>query len=128
MKVLMIAIPNHHFFQWVDQLKYSGIVVIWFDITDGGPPVQKIKWLRQIKGWKLRYNYPFRYIIKSLFPKLHDFLGKFNERNACDIIDKLIIHERPDIIHCFEMCLSGLPILPALLKHKNIDINKNLAH
>ena len=63
MKILMVAIPNHHFFQWVNQLKDSGYEVFWFDISDGGSVVAKISWVRQIKGWKLKWDFPFRNIV-----------------------------------------------------------------
>ena len=69
MKILMVAIPNHHFFQWVNQLKESGYEVYWFDVTDGGNKVERIDWLHQIKGWKLKYDFPLRYSLKNKSPR-----------------------------------------------------------
>jgi hypothetical protein len=73
MKILLVAIPNHHFFQWANQLKDSGHDVFWFDITDGAGFVERINWITQFNGWKLKWNYPFRYKIKKDFPHLYSF-------------------------------------------------------
>ncbi|AUS04130.1 glycosyltransferase [Pseudotamlana carrageenivorans] len=118
MKILMVAIPNHHFFQWVNQLKDSGFEVCWFDITDGGPPSNKISWVKQIKGWKLRWDYPFRTRIKKNYPNLYRFLQRFNEESVSKSFEATLKSFKPDVIHCFEMQLSGLPILSVLQRYK----------
>ncbi len=120
MKILMVAIPNHHFFQWVNQLEQSNNEVFWFDITDGGEKVDKIKWVSQIKGWKLKYNFPLRHTIKKRAPKLYKFLQKYNENDVEKVFQKQLSLINPDIVHCFEMKLSGLPILNVMKKHKKI--------
>ncbi|GAA3621256.1 glycosyltransferase [Flavivirga jejuensis] len=114
MKILMVAIPNHHFFQWVNQLKESGHDVYWFDITDGGPEVERINWVTQIKGWKLKQDYIFRSSIKKHAPKLYAFFQKINERDTSQVFEKTVGDIKPDIVHCFEMKLSGLPILDVM--------------
>ena len=111
MKILMVAIPNHHFFQWVNQLKDSGHEVYWFDITDGGKKVNKIDWVCQIKGWKLKFKYPLRYFIKKKFPEIYKVIQKYNERKIATVFEKVLSDIQPDIVHCFEMKLAGLPIL-----------------
>ena len=118
MKILMIAIPNHHFFQWVNQLKDSGYEVYWFDVTDGGPRADKIAWVTQIKGWKLRWNFPFRTTIKKHFPKLYASIQKLNERSVTSVFNKTLNGIKPDMVHCFEMQLSGLPILSIMETNK----------
>ena len=120
MKIIMVAIPNNHFFQWVNQLKDSGYEVIWFDITDGGPKVSRIDWVTQIKGWKLRWDFPLRFRVKNNLPKLYEFMQKLNERNVSEVFGKLIKDSKPDIVHCFEMKLSGLPILSVMKRNKRI--------
>ncbi|WP_052416358.1 hypothetical protein [Algibacter lectus] len=70
MKLLMVAIPNHHFFQWVNQLENAGHDVYWFDVTDGGPKSSKIEWVTQIKGWKLKWDFPLRSTIKKKVAKI----------------------------------------------------------
>lgn len=114
----MIAIPNHHFFQWVNQLKDSGYEVYWFDITDGGPKSDKIAWVTQIKGWKLRWDFPFRTTIKKHFPKLYTIIQKLNERQVSSVFNKTLNAVKPDMVHCFEMQLSGLPILSIMEANK----------
>tara|TARA_R110002111_G_scaffold181838_3_gene247426 strand:+ start:647 stop:1774 length:1128 start_codon:yes stop_codon:yes gene_type:complete len=117
----MVAIPNHHFFQWVNQLKDSGYEVYWFDVTDGGPKSSKIQWVNQIKGWKLKWDYPFRTLIKKKFPKLYERIQKVNERAVLQVFEKAITDIKPDIVHCFEMQLSGLLILP-VMEQNNIPL------
>lgn len=118
----MIAIPNHHFFQWVNQLKDSGHEVIWFDITDGGPKVERINWIYQIKGWKLRLDYPFRHAIKNKLPGFYRFIQRYNERKVEDVFQKIIADVKPDIVHCFEMKLSGLPILRVMEQYADVKL------
>lgn len=118
MKILMVAIPNHHFFQWVNQLKGSGYEVYWFDVTDGGAKSPKIKWVIQIKGWKLKWDFPFRITIKKRFPKLYAFIQKYNECKVSNEFQRIVSQVQPDIVHCFEMQLSGLPILPVMKQNK----------
>ncbi|KAF2325946.1 MAG: glycosyltransferase [Flavobacterium nitrogenifigens] len=120
MKILMVAIPNHHFFQWVNQLKDSGHEIYWFDITDGGSKVERISWVYQIKGWKQRFKFPFRQGIKSKMPRLYKMIQKIRERDVKVVFEKVIEDIKPDIIHCFEMKLAGMPILDVLEKKDNI--------
>ncbi len=110
----MVAIPNHHFFQWVNQLKETGHDVYWFDVTDGGSKSPKIKWVTQIKGWKLKWDFPLRSTIKKKFPKLYKSIQKVNEKDVSIAFKKALDSIQPDIVHCFEMQLSGLPILPIM--------------
>lgn len=116
----MVAIPNHHFFQWVNQLKDSGHKVYWFDITDGGSKVEKINWIHQIKGWKHRFNYPFRHTVKNKMPRLYNMIQNIRERDVTIVFDKIIRDIKPDIVHCFEMKLAGIPILDILKKDNSI--------
>ena len=117
MKILMVAIPNHHFFQWVNQLENAGHEVFWFDITDGGPNSPRIKWVTQIKGWKLKWDFPFRSTIKKRFPKLYKVIKNVNENNTTKAFKKTLDSIKPDIVHCFEMQLAGLPILPIMAEN-----------
>lgn len=120
MKILMVSIPNHHFFQWVDQLKDSGHDVIWFDASDGGSQVERINWVTQIKGWKLKWNFPMRHTVKHYFPKSYALLQKYNERDITTVFEDIIREYQPDIVHSFEMRLAGLPILAVMQKHNSI--------
>jgi len=118
MRILMVAIPNHHFFQWVNQLKDSGYEVYWFDVTDGGDKVDRVDWVHQIKGWKLKFNYPFRYFIKNNWPRIYKGIQKHNERKIATAFTKVINKIQPDMVHCFEMRLAGLPILEIMEQYK----------
>jgi glycosyltransferase involved in cell wall biosynthesis len=114
----MVSIPNHHFFQWVNQLKDSGYEVYWFDVTDGGDKVDRVDWVHQIKGWKLKFNYPFRYFIKNNWPRIYKGIQKHNERKIATAFTKVINKIQPDMVHCFEMRLAGLPILEIMEQDK----------
>lgn len=114
MKILLVAIPNHHFFQWVNQLKESGHEVYWFDSTDGGPAVEKIKWVKQIKGWKRKWNLPFKDKLKADFPKIYSLINRFNKNSFTTVFEQKMHEIQPDIVHCFEMNLCGLPILQSM--------------
>lgn len=120
MKILTVAIPNHHFFQWVDQLKESGYEVYWFDSTDGGSKVERIDWVHQIKGWKLKYDFPLRHFLKNKFPRIYKWIQKYNERKTATVFDKILEEIHPDIIHCFEMRLAGFPILEVMEQRPNL--------
>ena len=85
MKILMLSIPNHHFFQWVNQLKDTGHEVFWFDISDGGPKSVKISWVHQIKGWKLKWDFPFRQTIKKHIPFCYKYIQNINERSVSKV-------------------------------------------
>lgn len=122
MKILLVSIPNHHFFQWANQLKEVGYDVIWFDIKDGGAESIKINWVKQIKGWKMRWDFPFRHAVKNNFPKFYSLIQKYNERKVEAVFEQLIQEIQPDCVHVFEMQLAGLPILNVLQKHKNIPL------
>ena len=117
MKILFVAIPNHHFFQWANQLKDSGFEVYWFDITDGAGFVERINWITQFNGWKLKWNYPYRYKIKKNSPRIYSILEKFTTNKVEDVFKKLVSEIKPDLIHCFEMQLAGLPILSVMQKN-----------
>lgn len=120
MKIVMVAIPNHHFFQWVNQLERSGYEVFWFDVTDGGGKVDRIQWVKQIKGWKLKYNFRSRHFVKNKLPRIYKVIQKFNERKVEVVFEKMIHDIQPDIVHCFEMRLAGFPILDVMLRHRTI--------
>jgi hypothetical protein len=120
MKILMVSIPNHHFFQWVDQLKDSVHDIVWFDASDGGTTVERINWVTQIKGWKLKWDFPMRHTFKQYFPKSYALLQKYNEREITAVFENLIQEYQPDIVHIFEMRLAGLPILAVMEKHYSI--------
>ncbi|NHM01125.1 glycosyltransferase [Flavobacterium difficile] len=117
MKILMVAIPNHHFFQWVNQLEHAGYEVHWFDITDGAGFSDKIKWVKQSNGWKLKWNFPFRSRLKHYFPTFYKFVQNYNERKVTAVFEKMLHEIQPDIVHSFEMQLAVWPILSVMEKN-----------
>lgn len=122
MKILLVSIPNHHFFQWANQLKEAGHEVHWFDITDGAGFSDKINWVTQYAGWKLRWNFPFRHRLKKQFPSLYQSIQNINERSVSSTFNRLVTNLQPDVIHVFEMQLSGHPIFSVLEQHTSIPL------
>lgn len=117
----MVAIPNHHFFQWVNQLEGSEYEVYWLDANDDGTVSPRIQWVSQIKGWRLKKNYPLRQTIKKSLPNLYKVIQKLNEKSITSVLDKSIKNIQPDIVHCFEMQLTGFSILP-VMEQNNIPL------
>jgi hypothetical protein len=120
MKILMVAPPSLHFFSWTDQLKEAGHDIYWFDVLDGGKQVPRISWVKQIVGWKLKFNYPGRYFIKDRFCKVYSFIQKFNENEIAQVFEQKLLEIRPDVVHSFAIQLSCIPILNIMKKHPSI--------
>jgi glycosyltransferase involved in cell wall biosynthesis len=119
MKILMVSMPCLHFFRWTEQLQDAGHEIFWFDVTDGGEKVERLHWAKQVVGWKFRWNYPGRVFVKINFPKVYNFIQKFNERNTLKVFEKKLLEIQPDIVHSFELQISCISILPIMLKYKN---------
>jgi hypothetical protein len=120
MKILMVAPASLHFFRWTEQLKGAGHEIYWFDITDGGAKVDRISWVHQIVGWRLKWNYPGRYFIKNRFPKVYHFIQKWNEHDLAEVFEQKLLEIQPNVVHSFALYLSCTPILEEMKKHKSI--------
>jgi glycosyltransferase involved in cell wall biosynthesis len=118
MKILLVAIPNHHFFQWANQLKDSGHEVFWFDVQDDRVLSDRISWVNQHKNWKIKYDFPFRIFIKSKLPKIYNLIQKYNVSKLENEFQNYLNAIQPNVVHCFEMRLTGLPILSVMQKNK----------
>ncbi|MFT5669172.1 MAG: glycosyltransferase involved in cell wall biosynthesis, partial [Vicingaceae bacterium] len=51
---------------------------------------------------------------------LYKGIQKWKEINIADVFEDIIQEYQPDIVHSFEMRLTGLPILAVMQKHKDI--------
>ncbi|MEL1240152.1 glycosyltransferase [Flavobacterium flavipallidum] len=120
MRILMVSMPNLHFFRWTEQLRESGHEVYWFDVTDGAKEVERINWVKQIIGWKFRWDYPGRIYFKIHFPKLYSFIQQFNERNTARVFEQKILEIQPDIVHSFALYISCTPILQVMNKYTHV--------
>lgn len=120
MKILMVSIFAPHFFNWTEQLEDYGHEIYWLDVFDSGAEVDQISFVRQITGWRYRWNYPGRYFIKKNFPWLNRFLNIFNERKLQNILQKKLEEIQPDAVHSFVMYLGTAPILDVMKKHPNL--------
>lgn len=120
MKILMVSMPTLHFFRWTEQLKEAGHEVYWFDIVDGGQKVERITWVHQIVGWKLRWNFPGRSYLKANFPKVYSLLQRMNERSTAVIFEKTLEKLKPDVVHSFALYVACAPIIEVMKNHANI--------
>ena len=118
----MVAIPNHHFFRWANQLEQSGYEVFWFDVSSSGSNSPQIPWVTQFTNWKLKWDFPFRTRIKKQLPALQPILTKVNEVDVNKAFKKVLEKVKPDVIHCFEMKLSIKPIFKTLKTAENIPL------
>ncbi|UAB86436.1 glycosyltransferase [Zunongwangia sp. SCSIO 43204] len=107
----MISMSSIHFFRWVQQLENSGHEVYWIDVFDSNTYISKIDFVHQIIGWRYRWDYPGRQMLKKSFPILYNFIGKFNERKLEEIVRKKLDEIEPDLVHSFILQSAVLPIL-----------------
>ncbi len=119
MKILMVSMPSLHFYRWTEQLKDAGHDIYWFNITDSGEYVNRMNWIQQKFGWKLKWNYPGRIFIKSKFPKLYSFIQKFNENKTDKAFENYLLEVQPDVVHSFALYVSCAPIVPVMEKYPN---------
>ncbi len=122
MRILLIAIPNQHFFQWVDQLRDAGHEVVWFDIADDEMLSPRIQWVTQIKKWKRRYRLPFRHKLRKWLPVVSAWVERWNATDPGTVLRSTAERFRPDILHCFEMDRAGTPILDFLERNPDIPL------
>lgn len=121
MKILLVSMNSIHFQRWTNQLKDSGHEVFWFDILDGNKPEPKLNWVNQITGWKLKFKYPFRYLIKKHFPKFYNFIQNFNTNSTTSVFEKNLLEIQPDVVHSFALQISCVPILSVMQKHSSFN-------
>ena len=121
MKILLVSMNSIHFQRWTNQLKDSGHEVFWFDILDGNKPEPKLNWVNQITGWKLKFKYPFRYLIKKQFPKFYNFIQNFNTNSTTSVFEKNLLEIQPDVVHSFALQISCVPILSVMQKHSSFN-------
>jgi|25_taG_2_1085351.scaffolds.fasta_scaffold00117_33 glycosyltransferase involved in cell wall biosynthesis len=120
MKILMLSIFSPHFFNWSEQLKDSGHEIFWLDIFDSKVKVEQINFVKQITGWRYRWNYPGRYFIKKHTPVLDRVINVFNERKLVDVFNNTLKEVKPDMVHSFVMSLAVTPI------HKILEAAPNI--
>lgn len=78
------------------------------DVTDAGYS-DRISWIHQITGWRLKWDYPGRSRLKKTVPSIYKVISQVNERSPQLELIKQIENVNPDVIHCFEMKFTGVP-------------------
>ena len=87
---------------------------------DGGKKVDRISWVHQIVGWKLRWDFPGRSYIKVQWPKVYSWLQRLNERNTAVTFQKIVEEINPDVVHSFALYVACAPIVDIMKKHADI--------
>ncbi|MFV5686300.1 glycosyltransferase family 4 protein [Flavobacterium sp. GB2R13] len=117
MKILMVSMPNLHFFRWTEQLQGAGHEIFWFDINDSRKKVERLDGVKQIVGWKLRWDFPGRTFVKQKSPTFYRLIQKINERNTVKVFEKKLLEIKPDVVHSFALYISCTPILRVMNKY-----------
>lgn len=120
MKILMISIFSHHFFNWTLQLKEAHHEIYWLDLSDSDKNVEKIDFVQQSVNWKNKINYRGRYFLKRHIPVLADFIAKYNHRELTSVLSRKIKEINPDVIQSFEMHSACTSILDIMILYPNI--------
>lgn len=120
MKILMLSIFAPHFFNWTEQLRDSGHEVYWLDVYDSNTEVEKIDFVKQITGWRYKWDHPGRYYLKSKVPVLTRLLNRVNERKLEDVFEEKLREIQPDVVHSFVMFIAGYPVLKVMKKYPQI--------
>ena len=113
----MVSMPTLHFFRWTNQLKDSGHEVFWFDVTGMSAFVEKIDWVHQKNGWKLKWDYPKRTFVKKKFPKVYNSIQRINEKNTAIVFESYLNEVKPDVVHSFALYVSCTPIIDVMEKY-----------
>lgn len=121
MKILLVSMNNHHFKRWAQQVQHPSLELYWFDVLDQGS-ASSLDFTTQITGWKKGFlKKRGRTLLKSKFPKLFNRLVKRYDVGVEFAFAKAIKDIQPDIVHCFEMKIAGLKILP-VMQQNNIPL------
>lgn len=120
MKILMVSIFAPHFFNWTEQLRDSGHEVFWLDVFDSNTRVNQIDFVDQIIGWRYKWNYPGRHLLKQKAREATRLINIINERNLLKIFEEKLNEIKPDVVHSFVMHLSCFPIYSIMKKKTEI--------
>ncbi|APG60106.1 glycosyltransferase [Christiangramia salexigens] len=114
MRILMVSMFSIHFFRWAEQLRDTGHQVYWIDVFDSNTSVKSIDFIEQTVGWRNRWDYPGRYLLKSKVPALYNVINKINQRDLNSILEEKIKEIQPDIVHSFVLQSATFSILKTM--------------
>lgn len=109
-----------HFTRWVTQLKDSDHEIYWFDPLDGNYDNKNLNWIHYCKQWRLKWDFPGRYLIKNKLSRLYKIIQKINERSVAEGFEAFLKEVQPDVVHSFVMYMSCAPILSVMKKNTQI--------
>ena len=116
----MVSMFANHFINWTLQLKNSGHELYWLDVYDSNTYFEDLEFVNQITGWRNRFNFPGRYVIKKKHPTFYKLIQKVNQRNLNKKVNQEIKRIKPDIVHSFVMQSGTLPILKTMQENPHV--------
>lgn len=110
-----------HVTRWIENLKDTNYELYWFDVLDRGK-LETLDAVKQFTGWKKRKlrHIKGEYFLSKKYPEIHEKLLPYLEVTANEILEKIILEIKPDIVHSFEMQSCSYPILKTMLKYPKI--------
>ncbi|MGE8339825.1 MAG: glycosyltransferase [Flavobacterium sp.] len=121
MKILLISMPSIHIIRWIENLKDTDIELYWFDILGRGK-LETFDSIKQFVGWKKRKvpHIKGEYFLRKKYSDLYEKILPYLEVTANEVLEKIIIELKPDVVHSFEMQSCSYPILNTMNKFPKV--------
>lgn len=113
--------PSIHIIRWIENLKDTDIELYWFDILGRGK-LETFDSVKQFVGWKKR-KVPYikgEYFLRKKYSDLYEKILPYLEVTANEVLEKIIIEIKPDVVHSFEMQSCSYPILNTMNKFPKV--------
>lgn len=121
MKILFVSMPSVHAIRWIENLKDTSFEMYWYDVTNRGR-IELLESVQQFAGVNTRKHKPFKgeYTLSKKLPKVYAAIRPFLEVTENEVLEKIILEIRPDVVHSFEMQTCSYPILKTMQKFPEI--------
>ncbi|MET3028163.1 glycosyltransferase [Flavobacterium sp. UW10123] len=121
MKILFISMPSVHAIRWIETLKDSDYELYWFDVLGRGE-LKEQNFVKQFTNWKKR-KIPYikgEFFLSKKYPNIYEKVLPYLEITANEVLQKIILEIKPDIVHSFEMQSCSYPILKTMHKFPKV--------
>ena len=112
MKILLISMPSIHIIRWIENLRDSDFELYWFDVLGRGH-LETFDSVKQFIGWEKRKipHIKGEYFLRKKHPNLYEKILPYLQVTANEVLERIILEIKPDVIHSFEMQNCSYPIL-----------------
>jgi glycosyltransferase involved in cell wall biosynthesis len=106
-----------HAIRWIENLKISNHELFWFDSEAKGK-LATLNNVVQFTNWKLRKipNIKGEHFLYKKFPKVYSDIKPILEITQSEMLEKIILDIKPDVVHSFEMQSISYPMLKTMNK------------